>query len=447
MDNDNMAWNIHRPVSFKGAISPPGDKSVSHRAIMLAALANGSTQISGWLPAEDCLRTASILRRLGVDIAGIGDDPTQVKVEGKGLGSLVPPADGLPLDCGNSGTTMRLMLGILAAHPFVSILSGDESLNRRPMARVVEPLRKMGAEITGPDDAGHAPLELKGGSLTAGTFELPVASAQVKSALLLAGLHASGLTRLKEPSASRDHTEKLLARLGAKYWKDAEGWHCLEGGHGFQALGVHRIPGDISAAAFFLIAAAITARSDVDIEGVGTNVTRAGMLEVLKRMGVHITIANERDLDGEPVADIHVKGTGNLKGIKISGEIIPRLIDEIPVLAVAACFAEGITLIRDATELRKKESDRIAILASELSKLGAKVGVLPDGLVIEGGFPLKGCRVESHGDHRIAMAMAVAGIGAQGTTQIGDVSCVQTSYPGFIRDLADLSGEPQGSPA
>jgi len=406
---------------------------------MLAALADGVTRISGWLPSRDCLATIGILERLGVEVNRLDESGTEIAVTGRGLGGLSAPSQTEPLDCGNSGTTMRLMLGILAAHPFRVTLSGDESLSRRPMLRVTEPLKMMGAVIEGPDGGAHAPLTVEGRGLKGLTFDLPVASAQVKSALMLAGLHAQGVTRIHEPSQSRDHTERQLKRLGAGYTAEPDGWHRIEGGARLSS-GTWRVPGDISAAAFFMVAAAIGMKSEVELTGVGLNPTRTGILDALQKMGAKITVTNAREEDGEPVADVVVKGGHPLKGIRVAQGMIPRLIDEIPVLAVAACFAEGITIIRDAAELRAKESDRIATTALELGKMGAKIGVLPDGLAIEGGQTLRGASVESHGDHRLAMALAVAAGASSGETTVDSVDCVSTSYPGFRDDLVRLTG-------
>ncbi len=407
---------------------------------MLAALARGTTKINNWHPAEDCLSTLAALERLGVKARRLHTAQTSLEVEGRGLTGLQAPQSDEPINCGNSGTTMRLMLGILAAHPFRVTLTGDDSLLRRPMLRVVGPLRTMGARIVGLDEGEHAPLQVEGGPLQGRTFDLEVASAQVKSAILLAGIQASGLTRVREPARSRDHTERQLKRLGAKYWQDAEGWHCVEGGAGYEAQ-PQTVPGDISAAAFFLVGAAIGQRAEVEVLNVGVNPTRTGILEALHRMGAKIMVTNARETDGEPVADLVAKGGTPLRGIRVAGELIPRMIDELPVLAVAACFAEGVTVIRDASELRAKESNRITAMAAELSKLGAKVGVLPDGLAIEGGTVLKGTEVSSHGDHRIAQALAIAALGAQGETTVTSTECVGTSYPGFHDDLSRLLGE------
>ena len=434
---DGPLWRVRRSSGLKGSWSPPGDKSVSHRALMFSALARGTTRVDGWLPAGDCLSTAAVLARLGVGIKYLNETRTSLEVEGRGLRGLVAPGDETPLDCGNSGTTMRLMAGILAAHPFRSVLAGDASLLSRPMKRIVEPLRLMGARIGGPADGATPPLEIEGGDLKGISIELPVASAQVKSAILLAGLQASGTTRVKESFPSRDHTERQLRRLGAAYRVDEGGWHAVDGGVQFEARR-WQVPGDFSAAAFFLAAAAICPKSELTIAGVGVNPGRTGLLDVLTRMGARIAVTNQREVSGEPVADLVVKGGAPLKGIRIAGDLIPRILDEIPVLAVVACCAEGVTVIRDAAELRGKETDRIAAVAGEMTKLGAKVGVLADGLAIEGGASLRGAEVSSRGDHRMAMAMAVAGLVAGGETTVRDTECAATSFPAFATELADL---------
>ena len=434
------AWRVRRASGLKGFWTPPGDKSVSHRALMFGALSNGPTKVDGFLPAGDCLSTANVLGRLGVTIRFLNEARTSLEIEGLGLRGLKAPAEPAPLDCGNSGTTMRLMAGILAAHPFRSALSGDASLTRRPMKRIVEPLRLMGASISARGEGDTPPIEIEGAELKGIAIELPVASAQVKSALLLAGLQAAGTTRVKEPSSSRDHTERQLRRLGAAYRVDEGGWHAVDGGVVLSAQ-PWQVPGDFSTASFFLAAAAICSRSDLTITGVGVNPGRIGLLEVLTKMGARIAVTNQREVSGEPVADLVIKGGAPLKGIRVAGDMIPRIHDEVPVLAVVACCADGVTIIRDAGELRVKETDRIAAVASELTKLGAKVGVLADGLAIEGSATLKGAEVTSHGDHRMAMALAVAGLVAAGETQVTDTACVATSYPGFATDLASLAGE------
>ncbi len=429
-------WRVSKTSALRGALRPPGDKSISHRAVILGALARGETRVDGWLAADDCLRTLAIVRRLGVRAEETTGGST-LHISGVGLRGLHAPAGNEPLDCGNSGTTMRLMLGVLAAHDFRCVLTGDDSLRRRPMRRIVEPLRMMGAVIEGADDGGYAPLEVRGAVLRGSSFELPVASAQVKSCILLAGLQASGTTRVREPSPSRDHTERQLRRLGAAYRAGEDGWHAVEGGVQFDARDI-RVPGDISSAAFFLAAGAICPRSEIEITGVGVNPGRSGFLEVMRRMGARITLTNEREEDGEPVADIIVRGGARLKGVRVAGELVPRMIDEIPILAVLACFAEGITVIRDAAELRAKESDRIASVAEELQKMGARVGMLADGLAIEGGAPLRGTEMKSHGDHRVAQAMAVAALGADGQSTVEGTACVETSNPSFWRDLSAM---------
>lgn len=439
MSTSVAEWTIAPAPAVRGTLVPPGDKSVSHRALLLGAIAQGTARIDGFLPAGDCLSTLGVLQRLGVPIRFLNAARTAVEITGRGLGGLVAPEGDEPLDCGNSGTTMRHMVGLLSAHGFRSVLTGDASLSARPMKRIVEPLRAMGARITGPDDAAHAPLAIEGGPLKGLSFDLPIASAQVKSSILIAGLHASGSTRVRQPARSRDHTERQLLRLGAAFREEADGWLCVEGGHPLTATPT-RVPGDISAAAFFLVAAACSMRAELTVEGVGVNPTRTGVLDVLRKMGANLAIVNEREESGEPVADLVVRGGAPLKGVRIAGELIPRLIDELPALAVAACFADGVTVIRDAGELRAKETDRIAAMAGELGSMGAKIGVLPDGLAIEGGAALTGRTVHSHGDHRIAMALAIAALGAAGETRVEDAGCVEISYPAFLADLRRLTG-------
>lgn len=421
------------PKFLKGTISVPGDKSISHRGVMLGALARGETRIENFLPGEDCLSTIGCFRALGVEIdADLGG--TLVTVHGKGLHGLTEPVE--VLDAGNSGTTMRLLLGILAGQSFYSTITGDRSLTGRPMARVTGPLMSMGAKIWGRQDGKYAPLAVKGGNLKGLAHHSPVASAQVKSCLLLAGLFAAGETTVVEPALSRDHTERMLKYFGA---------HVVSGGAtvtvkgGPELTGRHiYVPGDISSAAFILVAASIVPGSDVTIAGVGVNPTRDGILEVLKSMGADINVVNERMLNGEPVADLRVKYS-RLKGTQVGGEMIPRLIDEIPVLAVAAAVAEGHTEIRDAAELKVKETNRIVAVAEELGKFGADVQELPDGLLIRGSR-LKGAAAESRGDHRLAMAAAVAGLAARGETVVNGVECVNISFPGFF-DVLKLLGE------
>lgn len=427
-----MNWEITPPKALRGSVFVPGDKSISHRAALLGALAEGETQVENFLLGADCLATIKCLAAMGVSFDG-PDEKGRLVVHGRGAAALREPAD--VLDAGNSGTTMRLLLGVLAGCPFFSVITGDASLRRRPMKRVVEPLTRMGASIWGRQGGKLAPLAVRGGDLEAINYTLPVASAQVKSALLLAGLFARGETSVTEPVPTRDHTERMLEQFGASIRKEGN-TVSIKGGQRLTGCQVV-VPGDISSAAFLLVAAAVVPGSEVTVRGVGVNPTRDGILEVLKQMGADIEIFNRGYLGNEPVADIRVRHS-RLTGVTVKGEIIPRLIDEIPVLAVAGALAEGETVIRDAAELRVKESDRIETVAGELKKLGAEVEVLPDGLRVQGGRPLTGTVLQSHGDHRVAMAMAVAGLVAKGKTLIQDTRCVDVSFPGFAGILSSL---------
>lgn len=408
----------------------PGDKSISHRAVMLGALARGKTEISNYLMGEDCLSTIKCFKAMGVDIS---ENNGVITVQGGGLQGLKEPED--VLDCGNSGTTARLLLGILAGQPFFSVLTGDQSLRRRPMGRVTTPLAQMGAGFAGRKQGTLLPLAVRGGKLKAIHYKTPVASAQLKSSILMAGLFAGGKTVVEEPVKSRDHTERMLQLFGARVEVDG----CTAAVQGQPELTGQKltVPGDISSAAFFLVAAAIVPGSDVTIEGVGLNPTRNGILEVLQNMGARIDITNRGLESGEPVGDVRVRG-GMLKGTVIDGDIIPRLIDEIPVLAVAAAVAQGKTIFRDAAELRVKETDRIAAVAGELAKFGVKIEEQPDGMIIEGGKPLTGTVCTSHGDHRIGMAMAVAGLAASGKTVVQDAEIINISFPGFENVLKSI---------
>jgi 3-phosphoshikimate 1-carboxyvinyltransferase len=429
---------VTKSGGLKGVISVPGDKSISHRAVILGSIAGGTTTVRGFLPAEDCLRTAAVFRMMGVAIEQRGD---ALRIEGRGLRGLAEPSD--VLDLGNSGTGMRLLTGLMAGQSFFSVVTGDETLRRRPMRRVVDPLRQMGAVIAGRNGGEFAPLAVTGRPLKGIRYDLPVASAQVKSALLLAGLTAEGPTRLTEPSASRDHTERMLLAFGADL--RVEGTTVTV--HPAESLKSRdlEIPGDPSSAAFFVVAALIVPGSELTIRSVGVNPTRTGFIDVLHQMGADLRLENRREIGGEPAADLVVR-SGPLKGVAVDPALVPRAIDEFPVLAVAAAFAEGETLIRGAEELRVKESDRIAVMAAELRKLGARVEELPDGLRITGGAPLAGAVCESRGDHRVAMAMAVAGLAASGETLIEDAACIETSFPGFESLLRKAAGgRPRGT--
>ncbi|MGH7394217.1 MAG: 3-phosphoshikimate 1-carboxyvinyltransferase [Candidatus Methylomirabilales bacterium] len=408
-----------------GRLRVPGDKSITHRAILLGALADGTTEIRGYLTGDDCWRTAAICRALGVEVEGWGG--AALRVHGKGLRGL-REAEGV-LDAGNSGTSLRLFSGVLAAQPFLSILTGDASLCRRPMGRIIQPLRQMGASFQGRAGDRYPPLAIRGGPLRGIRHESPVASAQVKSALLLAGLYAEGPTTVVEPAPSRDHTERMLRGFG----HPVEVAGCtvtVAPARSLAAVPVE-VPGDFSSAAFFLVAACLVPGSRLTVAGVGLNPTRTGLLEVLRAMGAAIEVQGSREVCGEPVGDLLV-AAGPLRGVSVGGALIPRLIDEIPILAVAAAAAAGETEIRDAGELRVKESDRIAALAAELGRLGADVAERPDGLTIRGGRPLAGTSCASRGDHRVAMALAIAALVARGGTRIADSACIRTSFPDFV---------------
>ncbi|MDM9385697.1 3-phosphoshikimate 1-carboxyvinyltransferase [Chlorogloeopsis sp. ULAP01] len=421
-------------LSLQGRIRVPGDKSISHRALMLGAIAQGHTQIQGLLLGEDPCSTASCFQAMGADISPLNTELVQIK--GIGLGNLQEPVD--VLNAGNSGTTIRLMLGLLASHAgrFFTI-TGDSSLRSRPMSRVIKPLQQMGAEIWGRKGSSLAPLAVQGQNLKPIHYHSPIASAQVKSCILLAGLMAEGKTTITEPDLSRDHSERMLKAFGAELDIDPETNSVTVKGPA-QLIGQTVIvPGDISSAAFWLVAGAIVSDSDLVIENVGVNPTRTGILEALAMMGADIKRENEREVAGEPVADLRVRSS-RLQGCTIAGEIIPRLIDEIPILAVAAVFAEGITVIKDAAELRVKESDRIAVMAQQLNKMGAQVTELPDGMEITGGTSLVGADVDSYTDHRIAMSLAIAALNATGTTKIQRAEAAAISYPNFIPTLQQI---------
>ena len=432
----NLKINTARPL--KGEIQVPGDKSISHRAVMIGSIAKGETVIDNFLASADCLATINCFRKLGIQIEPRTSNlelGTKLVIKGKGLKGLRSHKGELYV--GNSGTTIRLISGILAGQEFEVIINGDASIQKRPMGRIAKPLRAMGASIEGrtKNDEIFAPLKIFGGDLCPISYELPVASAQVKSAVLLAGLYANGETSVIEKVASRDHTERMLEHFGAAINISGNGSR-VTGCREFDGIEVD-VPGDISSAAFFLVAGAIIPHSDIRILNVGVNATRTGIIDVLHRMGAELSVENERNLSGEPRAELFVKSSA-LKPIKLDGEIIPRIIDEIPIIAVAATQADGVTEIRGAKELRIKESDRIATVASELRKFGAKVDELDDGLRIYGPTKLKGITVNSYGDHRIAMAMAVAGLIADGETVIQDTECIETSFPGFYPLLKSL---------
>lgn len=423
---------VKKVKDFSAELRVPGDKSISHRALMFSALSNGPCEVTGFLASEDCLATMAALSSMGVDIEKIGDDGTHIRVHGC-RGEFTKPEE--PIDCGNSGTTMRLLSGILARQPFETVLTGDESLQKRPMNRIALPLEKMGARVKGKGEKVTAPITIQGREkLTPIQYKSPVASAQIKSAIMLAALGAEGKTSITEPHPSRDHTERMLNYLLVKNIRDGD-TVSIWGGQIPESRDIV-VPGDISSAAFWIVAAAARKGARLLIHDVGLNPTRIGILSVMIRMGAKIT---ERiDESGcEPMGSIEVVGDG-LVGTEIGGEEIPTLIDEIPIIAVAAALAEGKTVIKDAQELRVKESDRISAVAESLRRMGVPVDEFADGMEITGGQKLKGAEINSLGDHRIAMAFAIAGLFADGETVIRGVECIETSYPGFIHELEQL---------
>lgn len=423
-------WKIKKAAPIRAEITVPGDKSISHRSIMLSALANGPSTITGFLPSEDCLSTMKAFQQLGVAIERL--DETTLVVHGTRGKFTEPKGD---IDCGNSGTTMRLLSGILASQPFKSRLVGDASLSKRPMKRIIEPLTQMGAKITAENEGFRAPLVVEGGQLKGIQYTSPVASAQVKSAVLLAGLFAQGSTSVTEPEQSRDHTERMLTWHVAHPRRDGLTVSVL-GGATLESRDFD-VPGDISSAAFWLVAAAASKGAHLQVKNVGLNPTRAGILSVLIRMGAHVTEVVETS-DGEPRGTIEIRG-GQLKATTIEGKEIPNVIDELPILAVAAALAEGVTVIKDAHELRVKETDRIAVVARNLRAFGVEVVEYDDGMKIQGGCALHGAEVTSEGDHRIAMSAAILGLFADGQTIVRDTDCVATSYPGFYDTLQRIS--------
>ena len=427
-----MEIRVQRAPLIEADIEVPGDKSISHRSAMFAALSDGACRLRNYLPGEDCLGTLRVLRQLGVTIESLS--PTEHIVHGLRGRFSEPQGD---LDCGNSGTTMRLMSGLLAAQPFRCRLTGDASLSRRPMRRIMEPLEQMGAVFAAEGEGGCPPLVIRG---TAGlrplAYRLPVPSAQVKSAILLAGLFADGVTTVDQPVPTRDHTERLLEYFGVPVTREGTSVS-VRGGTLPRARDVD-VPGDVSSAAFWLVAAATQPGSSVRVRNLGLNPTRTGILAVLLRMGAKLREEEETRGPGEPCGRIEIVGR-SLRGTEIGGAEIPNVIDELPVLAVAGALAGGTTVIKDAAELRVKESDRLAVVARHLTAMGADVTEHPDGLEIRGGRPLHGARLESHGDHRIAMAFAIAGLFADGETVIENASCVETSYPGFAGQLERIA--------
>jgi 3-phosphoshikimate 1-carboxyvinyltransferase len=419
---------IQQPLH--GEISVPGDKSIGHRAVIFASIANGQSRIFNLSGGEDNLRTVQAFSDMGVKIWSEGET---LCVQGDGWDTLSEP--GATIDCGNSGTAMRLLSGVLAGRPFASRLDGDSSLRQRPMQRVIDPLSRMGAKIRSREEKGLAPLEIRGDKLQGIDYKMAVASAQVKSAILLAGLQARGVTTVEEPQGSRNHTELMIRGFGGET-KVADRSVSIVGGQRLFGRQV-RIPGDISSAAFFLVAAAALPGSEITVRNVGVNPTRDGVLEVLRWMGAKIQLLNPRIETGEPVADIKVNGS-QLKGIEIGPEMVARTVDEYPILAVAGALASGVTTMSGVKELRYKESDRIATMTEGLRRLGAEVEEREDGMTIRGGKPLEGTSVKTYGDHRVAMSLAIAGLSAGRGIQMDDVACVNTSFPGFFELLQRL---------
>ena len=421
---------IKKAKKLSGSLSIPGDKSISHRAVMFGSLAEGITRISNFLEGADCLSTISCFRKMGINIE---NTKGEILVHGKGLHGLSAPAE--TLDVGNSGTTTRLISGILAGQDFVSELTGDASIQKRPMKRIMTPLSQMGADIISLGGNGCAPLKISGKKLHAIHYNSPVASAQVKSCVLLAGMYSDGITCVTEPVLSRNHTEIMLNYFGADV--TSEGTTAFikpdPSLYGREIL----VPGDISSAAYFIAAGLLVPNSEILLKNVGINPTRDGILRVCKAMGADITLLNETT-EGEPTADLLIRSSA-LHGTTVEGAIIPTLIDELPMIAVMAAFAEGTTVIRDAQELRVKESDRIQVMTENLRKMGADIQATEDGMIIHGGKPLHGAEIDSHLDHRVAMSFAVAGLLSEGTLSIKNGECVNISYPEFYSDLYSLA--------
>lgn len=426
---------LQQKKPLRGSITIPGDKSITHRAIILSALAEGHSRIIGYLPSEDCERTAQAFRSMGISIKpGLEKGTPTLEVEGKGLYGLSEPED--VIDCGNSGTTMRLMTGLLAGQSFFSVLTGDHSLRNRPMRRVIDPIHLMGGEIKGRAEGHKAPLAIVGKSLLPIEYSLPILSAQVKSAVLLAGLTVPGVTTVYEPGFSRDHTERMFQYFGVHFERKGKALS-VQGGTAYQGRTIE-IPGDISSAAFFLVAGTLVPGSEITLRNVGINPTRIGILEALKQMGADITIQPlSPACNDEPVANLTVRYSP-LKGIVIRGTLAESMLDEFPILCIAAAGAKGKTVFQDAKELRVKESDRIALMAEGLRGMGVSVETFPDGLSIEGQSSLKGTACKTAGDHRIAMSMWVAGLIAEGGNEIDDMACINTSFPGFVDLMAHL---------
>lgn len=422
--------NFEKKNSLKGEITIPGDKSISHRSIMFGSIAEGTTEISGFLKSADCLSTIACFQNMGISIQ---EEASKIRVFGKGLHGLTAPAS--VLNAGNSGTTMRLLSGILCAQPFATQITGDDSIQKRPMKRIMEPLSEMNGNIKSIKNNGCAPLEILPSTLHGITYTSKTASAQVKSSILLAGLYADGATSVTEPQLSRNHSEIMLSAFGADVTANNKTVTIKPADHLYgQSI---LVPGDISSAAYFIAAALITPQSEVLIQNVGINPTRDGMIKVTQNMGGNITLLNKRTICGEPVADLLVKSS-TLHGTVIEGDLIPTLIDELPVIAVMAAYASGTTIIKDAAELKVKECDRIEAVSQNLKAMGADIIKTEDGFIIHGGTTLHGSLIKTYSDHRIAMSFAVAALIADGITEIPDFDCVSISYPEFYKDFTSL---------
>lgn len=423
----------YQNVRLQGTIEVPGDKSISHRSIMFGAIAKGKTTVSGFLLGDDCLSTIDCFRKLGVEIDVEG---TNVTINSSGIDAWEEPKE--VLYTGNSGTTTRLMLGILAGTTLHTVMTGDESIGKRPMRRVADPLRLMGAQIAGRDNGQFTPLAIQGTKLKAIDYTMPVASAQVKSAILLAGLRAEGTTIVREKEVSRDHTERMLKQFGGSISVN-QGVVSIEGGQ--QLTGTHvNVPGDVSSAAFFLVAGAIVANSEIKLRNVGVNPTRSGIIDVLEKMGAQISVQIEDENAAEPTATVTIRSS-QLEATTIEGDIIPRLIDEIPIIALLSTQAKGRTIIRNAEELKVKETDRIVAVVTELQKLGAKIEATEDGMIIDGPTKLHGGQLKSYGDHRIGMMAAVAALITDTPIELDDADCIAVSYPSFFEHVDTLVHE------
>jgi 3-phosphoshikimate 1-carboxyvinyltransferase len=427
MDTLKLAINLK---GLSGSIAVPGDKSISHRSVMFGAISEGVSTVTNFLPGDDCLSTISCFRKLGVQIE---EHENELRIIGKGLDGLSEPAEFL--DVGNSGTTIRLMLGILSGRPFFAALQGDHSIGKRPMTRVTVPLREMGAQIEGRKNGEYTPIAIRGGNLKPIHYQMPVASAQVKSSLLFAGLQADGETTIIEKTESRDHTERMIRHFGGEIKKES-GRITIKGGQKLFGAHVH-VPGDISSAAFFLVAGAVIPNSEITLTNVGLNPTRTGIFDVMKQMGADIQILRSEDQAFEPYGDLLIK-TSQLKGTIIEGDLIPRLIDEIPIIALLATQAEGTTIIKDAQELKVKETNRIDTVVNELKKLGANIVATEDGMIINGKSSLQGGTVSSHGDHRIGMMLAIAAAICSDDVYLENPTAISVSYPNFFTHLNQL---------